>query len=135
MSKNKLNILKLREFNSLIEEFMEDLTDAYPENINFRVYQRGIEFCNQANLKKGYESFGYYVLPYENKIRERDESFFLETNDIKKELTTQKLEVDEQSIINMLHLKDLWINPKTPKSDKDCVWNYLNNLITLYKQV
>lgn len=134
--KNIMNINKeaLEEFNNLIELFMEDMCDSMPNDINIRKYKGMIELANKFTKLKGAEAFGYYVMPYKDRIEACDEGFMLNSN-IETELASKNMEYSEYNILEALRFKEHWTNTDMSEHDKACVWGYLHSLIKLYEKI
>ena len=58
----------LTAFNNLLTKFNEELISTFPEENDFKVYNRGIQMINSANAKKICSLFKNYMLLYRQKI-------------------------------------------------------------------
>ena len=70
----------LTAFNNLVINFNEDLIITFPEEKDFVVYRRSIEWLIESNAKKLCNLFKIYTIDYRKNILEKNESFFLESN-------------------------------------------------------
>lgn len=129
-----INKEALDDFNHLIELFMEDMCDTMPNDIKIRKYKGMIELANKYTKTKGADAFGYYVMPYKDKIEACDERFMLNSN-IETELSSKNMEYSEYNILETLRFKELWMDTNVSEHDKACVWGYLHSLIKLYEKI
>ena len=121
----------LSAFNNLVIKFLNELILIFPEENDFKIYKRGIEFINSTHKKKVCELFKVYIILYKENILKKNEEFFLNNNyheiinDNKND--SQGLEVVIQK------LKNYW---KTlSDNNKSQIWEYLSTLIKLSDMV
>ena len=115
----------LTAFNNLIIQFNDDLILTFPEEHDFKVYKRAIEFIISSNVKKICLLFKNYMILYRIKISDKDESFFL-NNDYTEIVKNSQSEGIEKIIIK---LKNYW--GSLSENNKSKIWEYLNSLIKL----
>ena len=115
----------LSAFNNLVIKFNDDLITTFPEENDFKVYKRAIEFINSNNKKKICTLFKNYMILYRKKILEKDESFFL-NNDYVDIVKNSQSEGVEKII---LKLKNYWNT--LSENNKSSIWEYLISLIKL----
>ena len=115
----------LSAFNNLVIKFNDDLITTFPEENDFKVYKRAIEFINSKNNKKICSLFKNYMILYRKKILEKDESFFL-NNDYVDIVKNSQSEGVEKII---LKLKNYWTT--LSETNKASIWEYLISLIKL----
>jgi len=114
----------LTAFNNLVIKFSDDLIQTFPEENDFKVYKRGLEWLKESNAKKICNLFKIYTFNFRVKIISKDESFFLsnEYDDI--------VDTNDEGIVLVINkLKKYW----TTLSDENQIkiWNYLNTLLKL----
>lgn len=115
------------KFCDTIQEFLADLIKVFPNDTDMQVYHVGLKgLCMMCPEKVYGEFYESVVVPYYERIRTKDEEFFMnhDFNDVK--------EVpDGARILNktMGYWKSL--NP----NDKETVWKYLRVLCTLSKKI
>lgn len=114
----------LTAFNTVVFNFNDDLIETFPEENDFKVYRRGLEWLKQSNAKKICNLFKVYTFPYREKINSKDETFFLNT-DYQDVVDTN----DEGIVLVINKLKKYWTTLSQENQDK--VWDYLNTLIKL----
>ena len=115
----------LSAFNNLILKFNDDIIQVFPEENDFKLYRRSIEWLIKANPKKVCNLFKIYTFNYRQKITERDESFFLLDASYSDVVNTN----DEGIVLIINKLKKYW---KTlSKENQTKIWEYMNSLITL----
>ena len=115
----------LSAFNNLILKFNDDLIVVFPEENDFKVYRRGIEFLISSNAKKACNLFKINTFNYRQKIIDRDVSFFLKDASYSDVVNTK----DEGIILIINKLKNYWGELSVENQKK--IWDYMNTLITL----
>jgi len=115
----------LSAFNNLILKFNDDLIVVFPEENDFKVYRRGIEFLISSNAKKACNLFKIYTFNYRQKIIDRDVSFFLKDASYSDVVNTK----DEGIVLIINKLKNYWGDLSVENQKK--IWDYMNTLITL----
>jgi hypothetical protein len=118
----------LEKFNDTIEEFLADLIKVYPEDTDMKLYELGLKGVRMLSPKKVCEEFYEAVcVPYGDKIRDKDESYFMEHdfNEVKEGVP------DGIRILN----KTLGYWKSLSPDDKEAVWKYLRVLCTLSKKI
>jgi len=114
----------LTAFNTVVFNFNDDLIQTFPEENDFKVYRRGLEWLKESNAKKICNLFKVYTFNYREKIISKDHSFFLQ-NDYQDVVDT----TDEGIVLVINKLKKYWSKLSTENQDK--IWDYLNTLIKL----
>jgi len=116
----------LKVFTNLINEFLLELTQIFPEETNLQCYYLSVTGINKVNPRITLDYFKYYVIPYRNLIAERNESFFLDDYD-------ENVGLSKNSIVQATKLKDLW--KVMSNETKEKVWEYFENLIKITELV
>ena len=101
-------------FNSMMEEFLCELIETFPEEKSLKVQQNSFKTLKKANGKKIVEGFMNNISPYITKISNKDESVFTENIDFLKKININK-----------------WWNDDLSQNTKDAIWQYLNTLVML----
>lgn len=121
MSHNKLKVsLFTKQFSSLLN----DLIDMYPNDRSLFLLQttvNGMIYLDPEGFTKKVVS---YLEPYNQKILDRDESFFL--NEIINEFEDKAFIADE---IKKVH--NIWIDPETSDNTKESIWKYFIFMVKL----
>jgi len=112
----------LKVFTNLINHFLLELTQIFPEEKNLQCYYLSVTGINKVNPRMTLDYFKYYVIPYKNLIVARNESFFMEDYD-------ENVGLNENSIIHGTRLKELW--KVMSNETKEKVWEYFENLIKI----
>jgi hypothetical protein len=115
----------LSAFNNLILKFNDDLIKVFPEENDFKVYKRGIEFLIKNNAKKVCNLFKINTFNYRQKILDKDESFFLKDASYSDVVNT----TDEGIILVINKLKNYWGDLSIENQTK--IWEYITSLIKL----
>ena len=119
----------LTAFNNIIFKFIDDLINTFPEEQDFKVYKQTLTLLKSANAKKMCILFKNYSYDYRDKIKNKEESFFISNNyDDLREASSNKFDDDSVSaIINKLKL--YWT--ELSDDNKEQIWKYLNTMIQL----
>ena len=114
----------LTAFNTVVFNFNDDLIKTFPEENDFKVYRRGLEWLKESNAKKICNLFKVYTFNYREKIISKDETFFLSTN------YDDVVDTNDEGIVLVINkLKKYW-STLTPENQKT-IWEYLNTLLKL----
>jgi hypothetical protein len=105
----------LQAFISVMDEFLQELTKTFPEEKQIKVYYNTFKTMKKVNSRKILDSFMAEVQKHSDKIINKDESYFLDTDD---------------EFLNSLNIKKWW---KDDISDatKAAIWQYMNTLFVL----
>lgn len=114
----------LSAFNNLILKFNDDLIVVFPEENDFKVYRRSLEWLIKSNAKKLCNLFKVYTFNYRQKILEKDESFFKDAS--YSDVVNTK---DEGIVLIINKLKKYWGDLSVENKTK--IWEYMNTLIKL----
>ena len=80
-------------FNDLMQQFLDDLEIAFPNDSDIKKYQATFGLLRKSNARKPMNEFMASVGPYASQIMEKNEVFFLET---------------ETEFMSLLNIKELW---------------------------
>ncbi len=103
-----MNIPKI--FNTKCKEFLKDMKEVYPENTSITPLQTQLRILSTTTEKFPIESFVQHCMWAYNKVKSKDEDFFL----------GQCL---NGTILEPLNLKDIWLTASD--NTKECVWKYV----------
>lgn len=115
----------LSTFKKYVLSFIEELTEQFPEDPTFiaiNVYV-SCQLTEQQIMNK----FITRVLPYKEKIRMKDEKFFLENCDI---FETEKM----MSMNTVNKFKEMWESSKLDDEDKEKMFEWFRSFIILAEQ-
>lgn len=104
----------VQAFNSVMDEFLSELKETFPEEKKLKVYYNSFLTMKKANPKKILELFMQNASPHSTLITNRDESLFSSNNEI----------------IPDVDLSKLW-NDDLDSDTKGAIWQYLNTLYVL----
>lgn len=112
-------------FNNKVEEFLRDLSDAFPNVKQFGNFKTGFVLMKNLDPKKPQKVFHEYVyLPYGDQIKSKNEDFFLKAKfDIS---SSSRIEYWQEFIDN---LRSIW--QELGEKDKSTIWTYLILLVKL----
>lgn len=110
-------------FFNQFEDFLTQIKDVFPEDPDWKLYLSGMAIFRRTNPLMVVQKTWKYVSRFEDVIKARDETFFLERDysDI-----TEGEEPLEQTIAK---LKTMWsvISPH----NRRVVWDFVNNITAL----
>lgn len=117
--------INVNYFYSLLNEFMDEIIDVFPEErVRIEKYRMLTNTARKANYMSPIRVFYEAVRPYKKHIETCDDSYFLDDNKIK-EIT----EGDEETLVEGLALKQLWCHKDTTIDIKAAIWCYLQQLL------
>jgi hypothetical protein len=124
----------IKNFNLQMEEFL-DVIESIHNDDNIKKARLMVKTLNKINATKIIEQFIINIIPYSEKIYNKDEHYILnlDTDEIRDKLTNIKVKntTQEEKILEVMKLKNLWLNLDT--NDKEAIWEYLQ-LLTYYSQ-
>ena len=120
----------IRSFNTKMIEFVDEMILLLPEERQFRLYKTALDVVRSATPRFTLKFFNENVIvPYGDKILEKDESFFLE-----KVLTTE-LSASHEDLSIIPKLRAYWAD--FSEENKNAVWAYLqllHRIVTTFLQ-
>jgi hypothetical protein len=105
----------VKAFNDMMEQFLTELRETFPENGAIKKYQVGFDILKSSNPKKCVKEFMKGIEPYAQQIMAKEESFFLN---------------DPPAVIADLNLAAMW-TPELSQGTKDAIWQYFQTLYML----
>jgi hypothetical protein len=94
-------------FNDMLEQFVTELEQTFPEEKAFKKYHTSIDIMRKANPRKCVDTFMKTAGKYSNQIMAKDDSFF--------------------SDFDELPLNKYW-NDELSENTKGAIWQYLQTL-------
>jgi len=118
-------------FNILTQEFIDKLKDTFPEDRDFKLFDKGFRLIVRVNRQKPAQLFKDYINLYRNYILNRDDSYFMNNN------TTNIINSDinfsyqnkENTFIIVNKLKNYWTTLSA--NNKNVIWEYLIQMLKL----
>lgn len=114
---------KIKSFNEILETFLKQLSPIIGTTYHF-YFQKLVK----ANAVMPIQQFLLEVLPFKEKIMNKDESYFYQIEDN----AGDKIGDDEQVLTEILRLKDIYTG--LDKESQSEVWNYFQALIILSEE-
>jgi len=117
----------LDKFNDLFREMIQDLINVFPKDSELRMYKLGIEaylFADKNAISRVF--YKEFYVPYSEKIKNEDESFFLE-----KDYQEYGKYQNVGDIISKL--KKCWL--ELNDENKQAIWKYFKVLSILSERV
>ncbi len=110
------NVSYIKIFNHLIDEFFKELIELFPENNAIKVRHSLFETVVKLNVKKTCNDFMTKIIPYLEKVANRDNEFFLGEGapDIINTLQFNKQDLEQLS-----------------DTTKNALWKYIKSFITI----
>ena len=105
----------VQAFNSVMEEFLNELKETFPEEKKIKVYYNSFLTLKKVNQRKVLDTFMAEVAKHSEKIVNKDESYFLDSDD---------------DFLKELNIKKWWTSDLS-QNTKDAIWQYLNTLFVL----
>ena len=102
-------------FNSMMEEFLNELIETFPEEKALKIEVTKFQTLRKANSKKVVEGFMHAIGPYQTDISNKNENIMKRTD------------VD---FLNKMNIKKWWTKDLS-ENTKEAIWSYLNTLIML----
>lgn len=119
----------VKDFNSLLEALIQQVSPLTGNSYHF-LFKNLIRF----NAILPIQTFNEHVHKWEKQIEERDEAFFLNTDNVKNAANEVGHDIsDNETVLNeIFHLQGVWNN--LDKDSKDNLWEMLQALKMLGDQ-
>jgi hypothetical protein len=101
-------------FNDMMEQFLEELVQTFPEEPAMKKYRNAFEMLRKANSRTCMENFMHNIAPYSKQVMAKDASFFLNNPDVFKDFKLASIWTDDLS-----------------DNTKNAIWQYLQTLYIL----
>ena len=102
-------------FIGVMEEFLGELKNQFPQEKKIKVYYNTFKTMKKVNSRKILETFMNAVNKHADKIVNRDEEYFLNSDD---------------DFLKELNVKQWWTDSLSANT-KDAIWQYMNTLYVL----
>lgn len=102
-------------FNSMMEEFLNELVQTFPEEKSLKIEVTKFQTLRKANSKKIVEGFMNAIGPYQNDIQNKNETLMTNNN------------ID---FLKKINIKKWWTKDLSDNT-KDAIWSYLQTLVML----
>ena len=116
----------LKSFNKVLEDFITELSEMYPSDKEIDLAKNTIYLLKKTNPRKLIEFFYQYFLPFEEKIKNKDESFFISRN------YDEDVSEYVKSLNVITNLKKYW--EEMSVQTKNNIWLYMQIMIKLCKK-
>lgn len=101
----------LSSFNELMQQFLDELEIAFPDDPKLKKHQSNFSLLKKANTRKPLNSFMDAVTPHASKIMAKDETYFFDCTD---------------EFMSELDIKTKW--ETSSENTKSAIWQYLQTL-------
>lgn len=102
-------------FTNMMDEFLKELKETFPEERKISVYYNSFKTMRKVNPRAIVDGFMMHASPCSQMIMNKDESYFLNSDD---------------DFINELNVKQWWTSDLSTNT-KDAIWQYINTLLIL----
>lgn len=134
----------LTKFNNQLDQFLTELRDLLPDQVQIRVVQDKLRMVRSMSSRIVMEGFAQYVLPYQAQILNQDESFFLDNGEnlvntkydeaIRSIPAVETNDVSKDDVMKAFRMiKNIWSN-RLSTENKQIIWNYFKVLVVLCKR-
>jgi len=110
-----INMASYQAFNSMMEEFLNELVQTFPEEKALKIEVTKFQALRKANSKKVVEGFMHAIGPYQNDIQQKNDKL----------MTSNNIE-----FLKKINIKRWWTKDLS-ENTKDAIWSYLQTLIML----
>jgi len=109
----------IQTFNAMLRQFLQELSDTFPEDASLALSLDGLESLVQANARKPLQLFLEAMTPHATLVMNKDPALF------------------SQGMVlpGSLDLKTYWESPDLSESSKAFIWQYIQNLFLLGSMV
>ena len=101
-------------FNSMLEQFITELKECFPEEKKIVVYANSFELLKKSNPRKCMTTFMNAVSPHKDRINAQDETL-MSDNSIE--------------LVKELNLTAIWKSDTCTENTKQAIWSHLKTLI------
>lgn len=123
-SRIKRNIFDIKkDLISNLTEFLDDLLQTLPNEEDLLIMR--IFLIDQVPIDVLIDQINKFVLPHRNKIKNRDENFFLHDEGIFGKLEGKKV----------LHFKDIWKSGRLSSEDKKIIFVWFDQFINIMDEL
>ena len=119
LSKEKIKIVQ--KFQMYSAEFIAQMLEIYPENIQLQKYNRKFHILCKADPVQPILYFSQYVAPQREQILNSDIDYFLNIEE------NETILNNEDSLIDALQLREMWrvMDEDEKENNKKCIFQYL----------
>ncbi len=121
----------LSGFNRVLEQFLTELVQTFPDLTDLRTIKTGVELLKKANPRAVLDQFMLYISPYYIQIYNKKESFFQDMKNIMDHPEMQKKGEETQThyFQKIALLNDVWGD--LTDHNKEIIWKYFHSLLKL----
>ena len=110
------------KFRDHIIDFLDELIEQLPQEADIIICRIFIK--DQISPEYITESFALSLLEYQNIIRDRNEKFFLDNDNLFSYFEGGKV----------LHFKKIWESDRLDDDDRDTMWSWMDSFILLARK-
>ena len=104
-------------WNDMMDQFLNELRQTFPEEKAIKKYQTSFDLLRKSNPRKCVEGYMSEAGKVQDKIMNKDESYFLDDD-------------NQKGFISELNIRKHW-TPELSQNTKDAIWQYLQTLFIL----
>lgn len=115
----------LIQLKTQMVNFLDELIESFPREPDFVIFRIFVK--DQIPIADIMNYIAVKLVPLQDMIKARDESFFLNNN-----VLFEKFDEKKSSRVN--HFRRLWMSPNVDKEDKTIIWQWFDSFIYLAKK-
>lgn len=120
----KRNILDIKkDLLSNLKEFLDDLSETLPQEEDLLIMR--IFLFEQVPIDLLINQINKYVMPHRDKIKNRDEKFFMNEDGIFGKIEGKKI----------LHFKDIWNSNRLEPDNKNTIFIWFEQIINIMDEL
>lgn len=120
---------KKKIFCTVLTDFLNDIYKSYPD-ASLMIFMKMTDALIATNPSRVVANFMEYVDPVKDKIKAKDESFFINgglTQQVSKDHSFLNDEIDK--------ILSIWTDEKTSTKTKDVIWKYFQVLVEIGEKI
>ena len=120
---------KKKVFFSVLSDFLNDIYKSYPD-ASLLIFMKMTDALIATNPSSVVDNFMEYVSPVKDKIKAKDETFFINgglTQQISQEHSFLNDEIDK--------IISIWTDKNTSNKTKEVIWKYFQVLVDIGEKI
>jgi hypothetical protein len=116
----------MKEFQETVKDFLGELVEQFPNETDFIIMR--IFLIEQIPIEFLITQFSKYVLPHREKIKKREEKFFLTEKGL---FGIYEKEGKSNKSDRILHFKKLWNSGYLDDDDKEMMFRWFDKFLSI----
>jgi len=114
----------LIQLKTQLVNFFDELIESFPKEVDFIVYRIAVN--DQIPITTLIDHITEELCPLQELVEKRDEKLFLSHN-----ILFEKLQEERHVGTHINYIKNLWINGKLDKDDKEVLWTWYKLFLSI----